>query len=226
MSYVLGQVSFDTKQAVTQACRDILHATPQGKAITSTEQVFLLDLFQHHTEWLEKRGPGVSAITTMVTWHGTKCFVLHRVDGSQVDISFAHAIKHLPPSAKRDLKPQRLLDFKMGARAAIKDQIDAFIASQPPELYSPHAWHVDHVPPLTFDQLLFNFCQEQGISPERVTVSEQPGCVPRIDDDAILQAWSIYHQEHAQLRLLPKTENLRLPKSRLDWSVLRISNNS
>ena len=210
--YILGREAYRTKQDVTRRCREILASTDLGVMVGDDDAGFLLDLFRHHTEWPDKQGVGIAGITAQNTEMGTRCFCLIRRDGSCVDISFLHAIKHLPSARSRDLLPQSLLDFKNAARQAIKDQVDAIRCGQDA--------HVDHVYPQTFDALLFDFCASSGVDPSRVPVVELDGCVPFIADDAIRTAWAAYHRTNAMLRVIGKAENMSAPKRLMPWRSL------
>lgn len=218
MPYAIAGQTYRTKSEVTRRCREILADTPVGGVVGIDDAVFLLDLFSHHTEWPKKCGPGVSAITVHMTAHGTRCFWLYRLDGQLIDISFPHAVKHLPTARKNGtLMPQPLIDFKNGARQAIKGQIDAFRQAHTTPA-SESRLDVDHVYPRTFDALLFGFCLEHGINPLLVEVIEREGCLHHIVDDAIREQWADYHRHYARLALVPTRVNLSAKKARIDWS--------
>lgn len=216
MPYTIAGKTYRTKKDVTARCQAILYATPVGGMVDMDDAAFLLGLFSHHTEWTQKHGPGISAITTQFNGHETKGFWLIRVDGESIDISFMHAIKHLPTARKADLTPQPLIDFKRGAREAIKDQIDEFRSKT--VFSTQDGMHVDHAYPRTFDALLFGFCLENGINPLTVEVVEREGCLHHIIDDEIRDSWWAYHRHYAELRLLSSVDNLKAKKARIDWS--------
>lgn len=216
MPYTIAGHVFSTKADVTRRCRDILGATSNGALVDMEGCAFLMDLFSHHTEWTVKHGPGICAITTMTTDHGTRCFRLHRVDGEIIDISFTHAVKHLPTTRSKSLMPQPLIDFKNGARMAIKDQIEAFRNAQPEGVGG--SMHVDHVYPRTFDALLMGFCLERSVNPLAVEVVELNQCIHHIIDDSIRSAWQAYHRQHARLAMVTQAANLSAPKAKIDWA--------
>ncbi|MFP4063367.1 MAG: hypothetical protein ACLFS2_11315 [Halochromatium sp.] len=85
---------------------------------------------------------------------------------------------------------------------------------------APERMDVDHVYPDTFDALLFGFCLSRQLNPSRVEVVELEDCIPWITDEALRIAWQRYHQQHAQLRLVPTTTNLRAKKRSLPWHQL------
>lgn len=232
MPYQINDEGFATKDDVRNRCRDILARTPDGKAVAEDDADFLYSLFQHHDEWPDKSGVGVAAITTQTTSHGTRCFLLRRHCGGEVDISFPHAIKLMPGTRSQIRHPQGLLDFRAGARTAVIQQIRAFrdtalvVASVCPVTGEPlnrANAAVDHVAPGTFDQLLYDFCLATGTNPLDVVVGSLNGVVATIDDAMLCAAWEQYHLAHAQLRLISKTGNLKLPKPSIPWLELYTS---
>lgn len=229
MSYLLDDEWFSTKNDVRDRCRQILARTPDGTLVEEADADFLFCLFRHHDEWEEKSGEGVQAIATQMTAHGTRCFVLRRHCGTEVDISFPHSIKLIPSARGQSRQPQRLLDFRAGARTAIKQQIRSFrdgalgVASLCPVTGEPVGRGnaaVDHVAPRTFDQLLYDFCLATHTNPLNVVVGSLNGVIATIDDDMLCAAWEKYHLEHARLRLISKTGNLKLPKPSIPWLEL------
>lgn len=217
--YVLAGKAYRTKADVMRRCRDIMSETPNGSPVALDDAAFLLDLFSHHTEWQAKYGLGISAIIPGDVAYGSRGFWLHRVDGSIIDISFHHAVKHLPTPRTKDLMPQPLIDFKRGARQAIRDQVDAFRATQTP-IDGDKPSHVDHIYPRTFDALLLGFCLEHKINPLGVEVLEQSAGLHYIVDDALRGAWAHYHARWAVMALVTETENLKAPKAKCSWHVV------
>lgn len=218
-SYQIAGQDYSSKQAITTRCQEIVRAVKDGERVPDAEQDFLLDLLRHHTEWDSKSAGGVSGITTQTTAHGTRCLVLIKSDGWQEDISYVHAIKHLSTAGTADLLPQGLIDFRNGARQAIKPQIDAFRKSC--DDHTPaHKTEVDHVYPATFDALLFRFCAKHHLNPVQVVVRELPGCIPHIEDDWVRTEWQDYHAEHSKLSLVLKSVNAALPKPTFPWRDL------
>ncbi|GIK46167.1 MAG: hypothetical protein BroJett012_20700 [Betaproteobacteria bacterium] len=227
MPYVVSDEVFKTKEELTSRCRQIVATTPDGQVVAETQLPFLYDLFQYHDEWSLKSAGGVRDITIKTTTQGTRCFVLRKHDGSEIDISFPHAIRLIPSSRTARLLPQPLRDFRSAARNAISAQIYAFrdgqlgkssacpLTSEPLDRGN---CAVDHTPPNTFDSILFEFCRTRQINPLEVKVGSKNGTVAFIEDSALLAAWQAYHQEKAALRLISRLGNLQLPKSSEDWS--------
>lgn len=232
MPYQINDEDFPTKDDIRNRCRDILAKTPDGMEVAEADADFLYGLFQYHDEWADKSGVGVAAITTQTTPHGTRCFALRRHCGTEIDVSFPHSIKLIPSTRGQNRQPQRLLDFRAGARTAINQQIRAFrdgalgAASLCPVTGEPVGRGnaaVDHVAPRTFDQLLYDFCLATHTNPLNVVVGSLNGVIATIDDALLCAAWEQYHLAHAQLRLISKTGNLKLPKPSIPWFELYTS---
>ncbi len=229
MPYLIANESFPTKDAITARCRAILAATPNGQSIEEAAAPFLFELFQHHDEWPQKAAGGVRSISTQTTPHGTRCFVLVRQAGDHIDISFPHAIRLVPSLRTACLLPQALRDFRNAARVAVKAENYKFRDSTlqagqrcpyTGETLNRGNCNVDHTPPKTFDQLLYDFCHSRSLNPLQVAVGSEGGTVAVFEDSELLAAWQAYHREHAELRLLSTTGNLQLPKMTLTWSEL------
>jgi len=227
--YTFANEVFRTKGELTARCREILSSTPDGQLVPHESLPLLMEIFQHHDEWVQKIENGIRGISTQTTIHGTRCFVLVRNNETRIDISFPHAIRLIPSNRQTDLVPQALRNFRSAARTAIDAQIKAFrneklaLAAICP--ITNEALHrgncaVDHVPPNTFDVILFEFCQAQEIDPLNVVVGSHGGTVAVFKDESLLANWQSYHQDHSVLRLVSKIGNLQLPKGYADWSSL------
>ncbi|UCV27551.1 DUF3223 domain-containing protein [Ferribacterium limneticum] len=229
MTYLVGEEIFPTKEALKQRCRAILEATVDGDSVIDESQLFLMALFQNHDEWSQKAKGGVRDITTQRTSQGTRCFVLRKHDRSEIDISFPHAIRLMPSTRSANLMPQALRDFRNAARNAIQGQIFTFRDQNLPscpscpltgEPLSRLNVAVDHIPPATFDQLLFDFCVQHALNPLIIIVGSESGTVAILEDQNLLFAWQDYHADNAKLRLLSKLGNLQLPKAMVSWDRL------
>lgn len=229
MSYLVVEELFSTKEALKQRCRAILEATPDGYSVIDESQLFLMALFQHHDEWHLKSQSGVRDITTQRTSQGSRCFVLRKHDGSEIDISFPHAIRLMPSTRSANLIPQALRDFRNAARNAIQGQIYSFRDQNLPscpicpltgEPLSRLNVAVDHIPPATFDKLLFDFCVQHAVNRLTIIVGSEGGTVAILEDQNLLSTWQDYHAVNAKLRLLSKLGNLQLPKVMVPWDRL------
>jgi|UniRef100_UPI003782E828 hypothetical protein len=226
MPYTLGSESFATKKLIEKRCQEIRDNTPDGATVPAEGFNFLIHLFRYHDEWHEKSYPGVSSISTQTTEHGTRGFLLNRTDGSQIDISFPHAIKLIPTTQTSSLTPQRLQDYKAAARTAVQEQVrefrDAALSSAPScpinnLILERGNCDVHYPPPDTFESLLFRFTQVSGIRPLTVDV-DSCGTVATFHDESLSTKWAAYHRMNAKLQLVSKDGRRSLPKSPVDWS--------
>lgn len=229
MPYVLAEESFSTKNKITTRCREILNATPDGNFVSEDILSFLMELFQHHDEWPQKSAGGILGISTQTTSHGTRCFVLLRKNGDTIDISFPHAIRLISSNRSNNLIPQALRDFRNAARNGVETQIwefrdchltNALACPITGEKLNRDNCAVDHMPPTTFDSLLFNFCQINQINPLSVTVGSKNGTIAVFEDAELLAAWQDHHRSKASLRLVSRVGNLQLPKMVIPWNLL------
>jgi hypothetical protein len=227
MSYQIGETEFRTKLEITDKCSSILSDTPDGTHISVDQCEFLFELFKFHDEWDVKTAGEVVGISTQTTEHGTRCFVLVKKDGSTVDISFNHSIKLIPTNRKKH--PQYLLDYKAAARTAINYQVRDFRdQSLLQGLVCPYTGvnlsrencAVDHIPPNTFDRLLFDFSILNKVKPATVDVGSKNGVVAEFVDKQLESDWQIYHQANATLRTISRISNLQLPKLMVPWEIL------
>lgn len=177
-TYVLGNEIFNRKEDIRLRCREIISSIKDGQLVDNVDQAFLVQLFSFHDEWGEKYKKSsalVSGITAKTTvMYNSRCFVILMDDGSEDSISYLNAIKCIPSGVPKKT-PKYLVNFKAAARSAIADQIESFrqrIKDDHIELHCPitgeSLWrvisHVDHEPPLTFDQMLFDFCKERNLN--------------------------------------------------------------
>ncbi|MBI5263868.1 MAG: DUF3223 domain-containing protein [Bradyrhizobium sp.] len=231
--YSIGGDAFTTKAGITERCRKIRDATPDGALVAAAPDVaFLLDLFgTWHDEWDDKTAGGFVGFTTMtVRANGrvTRCFAIQSADDDQIDISFPHAIRRIETARTATLIPQALRDFRNAARIEVARQTmnyraTALSVGTPCSVtglqLTASNCAVDHHG-RSFDELLFAFCQLRSINPLKVQVGSVQGVQARFVDRVLAQHWQSYHQQHAQLRLIEKTANLKIPKVRRSWDTL------
>ena len=229
MKYQIANEAFLAKNNINARCQAIIAATPNGQTIGEADAQLLFEIFQFHDEWVEKSAGGVVTISTQSTPHGTRCFVLRTISGESIDISFRTAVRLIPTARSTTLLPQALLDFRNAAHEAVKTQIFDFRDSAlrleqncpiTSETLNRLICAVDHTPPKTFDQLLFDFCTCRSVDPLVVAVGSLGGTVAILEDTDLRTAWQLYHQLNAKLRLLSRIGNLQLKKIVVPWRQL------
>ena len=111
-----------SKTELKKLCSGILNKYQVDESLGYTkitnigEHEFLMMVFENHIDWEQKKGVGVDFISIILTEWRTKCFQLHRIDGTTTDISFRSAIEHK--------SPRRI--FAEACRNAVRKEIERF----------------------------------------------------------------------------------------------------
>lgn len=84
-----------TKKELLARCSTILNETKSGSVITDSDKDFLIDIFQYHKNWDKIKGVGINYITTSMTVFNGKIFMIVRVDGSRVTISYVECVNNI-----------------------------------------------------------------------------------------------------------------------------------
>lgn len=235
LGYRIGGETFSTKDAINKRCREIRDRTPDSDPVaTHPDVAFLLDLFSSwHDEWDDKTIGGFVGFTTMtVRANGkvTRCFAIQTADNDLIDISFPHAIRHITTARTAALTPQPLRDFQNAARVEIARQTMNYRAAALSATsrcavtgiqLTAESCAVDHHG-RSFNELLFEFCRLRGVNPLKIQIDSLHGVQARFADRVLAHDWQSYHQQYAQLRLIEKAANLKIPKAPVDWSTLTV----
>ena len=229
MHYTITGDAYKTKEDIIRECRRILYSEDLGKPVAEGDFRFLREVFSYHRKWEAKSKGGVRSITTAKTEQGSVGFLLIRAAGSPETISFMKAIRSIPSTRSRPTVPPQLEELREAAREAISFQVSDFrknnftdgdlcaVSGDPITLEN---YSVDHVPPLTFDNLLFNFCTLRDIDPLRVKLDTTTGTKTRFCSIELLEDWREYHAQNCELRILSRRGNSQLPKETPDWPSL------
>lgn len=201
-----------------------------GQPIPDEDLPFLIELFRHHDEWIDKSSKGVKKIVIQkVGPYATRCFMLVLSDDTMIDISFSHAVKVLRGEHTKNLQPQKLVDYKNAARTAITSDIRAFrdahlaqklICPFSGELIIRENCTVDHEPPLTFDKLLYDFTAGEHLNPLEIAVGSRDGTTAYLENEELSGKWIEYHRLNAKLRLLSIIGHSQVSSPRIDWTFL------
>lgn len=150
----------------------------------------------------------------------TRCFAIQTADNDLIDISFPHAVRRIETARTATLTPQKLRDFRNAARVEIARQTMNYRAaalslgarcSITGLQLTAESCAVDHHG-RSFNELLFEFCRLRGVDPLKAQVNSVQGVEAWFADRALAQEWQSYHQQQAQLRLIERTANLKIPK--------------
>jgi hypothetical protein len=211
-------VFYLTKKEATAHFREMLRRHEPDVAITGDDASALMWLLQQHPAAIEKIGSGVCRFTTWVTPYGNKGFRIVRADGSSTDFSYLKCLNGSGPLPTL---------VKQAMRTAIRDEMLAYkekyflsredeFGCAPCELTGKRLrWedaHVDHAHPYYFEVLVTTFLAGRGLKPEDVpiTPSRDNEVGREVTDPELVEDFRRYHRELADLRVICRTENLKI----------------
>ena len=206
---VAGEI-FDTKKALEQRIRDINKAASLDTPLAADDQNFLIAVLQHHYQWVEKRGAGISHLEIRLnSGHGykpTRGIWIVRADGTAVDISWVVALK---PGGESSPKENVLAAARREIESQIVECRNSEVGQDCPVCGEPlvDGLHVDHRSPRTFDKLFGDWMADRSHTFEAIEV-EDFGLYALFEDRGVAEDWQKYHCVNADLRLVHAEENL------------------
>lgn len=216
--YMLGGIAFRTKADVQAHVRAVRDATQLGDRI---DDPAVLDLLSLHPEWDEKTAGGGWIGTALINHpakrHSTKeIAILFNDSDKVVDISWTKLLPFLRKGINAPIKAWdcRLSELRLAARQEVEEQIDPLREG---------GYEVDHVFPLTFEQLLYNWMSYEHYKVSDVLIGHCTG----VDTARYFacptqqRSWKTFHKDHAVLETIKVAEHKqRTSRSNIDWSSL------
>jgi hypothetical protein len=201
-----------SKAQLEAQCRYILNRYDVKAFVTDPDdEAFLLDLFQRHPEWEQKKGVGIDVIQIQKSEFGSRCFVLLRLDGTSTDISFQKCLR----------KPTKEQAIRQACRTAIRPRIYAYREANviygetrcavTGEILTKKNTTIDHYD-LTFDEMFRLWVSNQYID------LVYAGLAPSTDhsygrvfaDISIVEDFIRFHDDHCKLRAVTAKANSAL----------------
>ena len=201
------------KTKARNRCREIIAATKNGELVTGDDAEFLLWLLDRHPRAAEKIGCGVAGFTVQDAGMGTRCFVVHRVNGSSTDFSFYSCIT----------APDSTVLVRKAMRRAVADQVTEYkqasaargplICAITGQVLSWDNAHVDHAPPI-FVALADDWAKQVGgYLAIRLTLAAD-NQLGRTLTPGDADEWADFHRANAHLRIVSRLANLSLLRKR------------
>jgi hypothetical protein len=201
-----------TKKERIEKCRMILYST-RDIVLHVSDFEFLLDIFESHSEWEQKKGCGVENISVGKSPQGTACFFINRIDGTSTDISFTKAIT----------KPTSLSKVKSACRFAIKEEVANFRKSNviynetkcPITGYvlTPSNTHIDHYD-LTFNEMFNLWLAQEEICVEylieQIEETKDNDFDTKFKDTDLNIDFIRFHNANCKLRAVSSAANLSI----------------
>lgn len=197
------RLGFKTKAAALLSIRDTIRRCQGRGPLVGADADLAFGLLSLHSSVQVKAGTGIAHIYVAPgPSFGHNCFWVKRVDGTCTDFSFHEC---LTPSSG-------LKKLTNAARQAVAGQQIAWLRANPANVCG-HAGesHADHHP-TGFKQIFTAWLGAQPATPA-LSPTADASCEERFSDPAIAADWQAYHQQHATLRTLCKTCNLRKPRT-------------
>lgn len=208
----VGDKTFPTRKDAEAHFRSIRDKYADDVRIDEADYAQLMDLLSLHPDAEMKLGVGVDYFTVGRDDHygTTRCFYIHRHDGSRTDVSFKECISPRGDDANR----------RKALRSAIKEQIFEFRDRElqktevrcpfTDEILSRDNCHVDHEYPNTLSALIEAWLVSEGLQLKDITIEPtlDNQFVAFMTDQRQIESWQAYHKTHAKLRLLTPRGNL------------------
>lgn len=194
---LLGLEWTDKSKAVKYIMR-IRETVKNGQRVEGHDALLLVAATDLHFNAEQKRGCGINYFTVKTSdRYNTRCFVLHRLDGTSTDISFDEIFD----------------DHATIRRATVVRAFRDTIERQYAKLRKP-GHHVHHDPP--FDELVTSWLAARGITIDDVEVAPPEDNQTRVTlrEAGMAYDWAAYHLEHARYKVLTIAEHraLKHPK--------------
>lgn len=226
----IGKHTFKYKKNALTYYKGILNSYQANQFVNESDFGDLLALIAIRPDSETKIGSGITSIKVTEVRYKTKCFELHRQDGSTEIFSYLKCINGgSKPFAKfskacreaiaEDLRNVKLSYFKkFSSKGQVKCQ-------ETGELCKWEELNVDHRQPNTFSVIVDRFIEVHRIDANQVTYLEVMDGVHHFADHDLSEKFRTYHKEKANLRIVMKGKNLgrshqaRLKRQQKDLTV-------
>jgi hypothetical protein len=226
MTYWVGRTPFDTKDQAKAFFKRLKDAA-QGPLPAEDQDVVLALVGQSVPEKLREIGLTIVVKPNQIS--GDHAFYIQTPNGRTLDFSYTKAIEKLPSGkpATGNKMPDCVAEYGRAARAAILHQTRAFadgfwegrgeaVCPVSGKTMTRSSSAVDHHP-VQFTQILRQFTLDHSIRINTVRVRSPDGETRQFEDDALRERWADFHLAVAELRVIDRDTNSKLPKVRFEW---------
>jgi hypothetical protein len=209
---LINGLAFATKKAAEEHFRQILYRWPAGFPIDGPDFDDLCALIANHPEAEQKIGCGIARIDVRLNPFGTLGFWLRRVDDTETDWSFLTAVSGKPKSLAAR--------WRSAARNAVRPSIEAFkdradwVCALTARPLQKGDEHVDHAPPHTFEDIVVAFCETypDAYADHHLEPPADQQFTTNFISPALAQTFRLFHDRMALLRMVHRTDHLRLSR--------------
>lgn len=212
--YTFGGLIFSSKDKVRKYIGNLRNKYSFNQVLDADDFLFVCDVLKQHPRAKSKIGAGVASIRVIPGLYGSWAFQLVRVDGSTTDFSYRKCLT--PLSIDRQVKE--------AARWEVQSQMSAFfytwqrntpagerVCPFTGEKLSKTNQHVDHTPPATFDALLSEFLEDNGLRMKDVVIDRGDNRMrQQFKDRDLAVSWQEFHAQRARFRVISRWANLSI----------------
>lgn len=208
--------SFPNQKQAREFFQGILYRYESGIAIPDPDHSELAALVVRHPEASQKIGTGISYFTVMDAIHGTRCFSLHRIDGTSTDFSMRSCISGKGPTRFQEVSQA----FRVIVSPDIHSQRDTLFAkhgingvikcADSGELITREQGHMDHRPPMTFQVIVRTFLAANKLNASDIQLSESGDnqFTATLETPEIAEKFREFHGSVSTLDFVAKSINL------------------
>lgn len=207
----IGGREFSSKAAAKRHFRTIRERYSDNERVSDDDAALLHELLSSHPDAVQKVGAGVDHFTVAPQApFGTRCFVLHRQDGTSTEWSADSCIdggdeRRDRLAALRVAIAPQIVDFKRrefdGRRS-----VTCVVTGSQTEFGEAD---VDHIPPDTFAALVTAWLESENMSLEDVEITPPRDAQPQpaITNNKQRESWGEFHRRHSRLRITSRAAN-------------------
>lgn len=199
-----------TQHEKKQLCKNILNAYNINSKLDELDSAIMLNYFENHPNWHNKKGTGIKYIFIMPTNYG-RCFGIMRADNTDIDISYEKSIKSYNPindiyKAGRIAIQQIIKDYKNNnvifgeTKCAVSNEI----------LYADNT-HIDHYD-ATFIVMINSWIEKYGKDFVLSKLDHTGKGITFIDKE-LENDFIRYHNTHCKLRAVTAKANNTICKN-------------
>ena len=218
----IGELEFKTTGKAIKYAQEVITKYPRGGVLNPVDASFFFDVLALHPRSQQKIGSKVKQFEIRKNpIYPNMSVYLVREDRTSTEFSWRKCIEG---EAKGELQKEALREAVAYQIIAFRDQQlmsgQALFCPVTRERITFENYHVDHVTPSTFDQLVADWLRSEGIALEdvRITPSLDNEYGRKMTAPEQIASWTQFHTSRAVLRMMTKEGNLRLPKYKVQKS--------
>jgi Protein of unknown function (DUF3223) len=214
---IVGNKMFKSKNEAEEFFREVIRRNISGAELTGEDRLVVERLLYLHPDAIEKVGTGVVGIMVLPDNRGSHCFFIRRVDGSLIDFSPKPCIYGRKPPFARFSEACRsaisvwMREWRQGQLENSPQRELGLVQCSVTGEWLPLAdTDADHVPPMTFAQIVRDFAVQRGLDIDNFDAYLDGGTENlRFEDQSLSEAFHVFHASVAALRIVKRIENQR-----------------